>query len=98
MSSINSAIPPNSFYASGSKSRRAKSPPMPPIALSEPPTVHDTPFAKKTNSFIPFSSSHRVTDELQRQMVDDLEGKFVGPIEVDDFFKRFMPAATGSYP
>jgi hypothetical protein len=79
-------------------SRRAKSPPMPPIAPFEPPAVHDTPFAKKTNSFIPFSSSHRVTDELQRQMVDDLEGKFVGPTEVDDFFKRFMPAAAGSCP
>ena len=96
---INSVIPPSSFYASGSKSRRAKYPPMPPVAPSEPPAVHDTPFAKKTNSFIPFSSSHRVTDELQRQMVDNFEGRFVGPIKIDDFLKLFMPTPTaGSCP
>jgi hypothetical protein len=32
-------------------------------------------------------------------MVDDFKGRFVGPISIDDFFKRSMPTpTTGSCP
>ncbi|KAI0057012.1 hypothetical protein BV25DRAFT_1920545 [Artomyces pyxidatus] len=90
-------VPPQQFYASSSRSKQPKppttpaTPPRGPLALDPSLVANGTPISLKTSNAFPHSSGHPVTVPAQREMAADLHMKSVGPMEVEQFLKKFLP-------
>jgi hypothetical protein len=97
---IREPIPPATFYGDGVPSKAHSSGSgqpirhVTPLSNDGPSGIHSTPVSQKASGTDPFTSLHHMRDFRMRRMASEMEGKFVGPMDVKLFLSTFLPTTA----
>ncbi|KAF8525572.1 hypothetical protein BU17DRAFT_83853 [Hysterangium stoloniferum] len=88
--------PKNTLPTTSPHDLRQKTPPPGPTADST--KLSATPILKKESTSQMFSSMHEARDKRITAMSNEISGRIVGPVKVEDFLSQYLPKAPNPCP